>query len=59
MLKLGFWDKMKALEQLAKHHGLLAEKINLNITLEISRRLADHDHTRTAPRAQNPRRRNR
>ena len=39
MLKLGFWDKMKALEQLAKHHGLLAEKIDLNITLEISRRL--------------------
>ncbi len=41
MLKLGFWDKMKALEQLAKHHGLLAEKIDLNITLEISVRDRD------------------
>ncbi len=31
VLKLGWWDKMRALELLAKHFGVLTEQINLSM----------------------------
>lgn len=34
--KLKAWDKLKALEMLAKHFGLLVERIDQNVTLEIN-----------------------
>ena len=31
VLKVSVWDKMKALEQLAKHHGLVTQRVDINV----------------------------
>ena len=36
VLKISIWDKMKALEQLAKHHDLITQRFDVNMTVDNS-----------------------
>jgi hypothetical protein len=38
--KVTFWDKSKALEMEYKHHGLLVDRIEINVCEELVARLA-------------------